>query len=78
MSARPAPPLPATVLITGANGFIARALAAQRFSPIYIDNQIDGVVLALGSKDAAGQIRSSPLSAVTAPAAAVGGGVGRS
>jgi nucleoside-diphosphate-sugar epimerase len=29
MSARPAPPLPATVLITGANGFIARALAAR-------------------------------------------------
>lgn len=29
MSARPSPPLPATVLITGANGFIARALAAR-------------------------------------------------
>ena len=29
MSDRPAPPLPATVLITGANGFIARALAAR-------------------------------------------------
>lgn len=29
MSARPAPPLPATVLITGANGFIGRALAAR-------------------------------------------------
>jgi nucleoside-diphosphate-sugar epimerase len=28
-SERPAPPLPATVLITGANGFIARALAAR-------------------------------------------------
>ena len=29
MPVRPAPPLPATVLITGANGFIARALAAR-------------------------------------------------
>ena len=29
MSARPAPRLPATVLITGANGFIARALATR-------------------------------------------------
>ena len=28
MSARPAPQVPATVFITGANGFIARALAA--------------------------------------------------
>ena len=28
------------------------------FSPIYIDNLVDGIILALGAKDAAGQIYS--------------------